>query len=82
MANLNNFQQESIAELLELNYGITQLFQLLVASEDFSPNYFSKDDWKGFDRVLRIQEDAQTELKNKIKAQISDFDFNEGEGTL
>ena len=72
MANLNNFQRESIDDLLEFNSGVTLLLQHLIRTEKFQPDELPPSDWKAVYRVLIIQEDAQIELKKRLVAQISE----------
>jgi len=76
MANLHkfsnkSFQCESIEELMDFNQGITQLFAALTATENFTPDFYIQDDWKAFNRVLKVQEDAQNELRKRIVSLIS-----------
>ncbi len=77
MANLNNFQKESIEELLDFNHGVTLLMQNLLATNDYLPDFFIKDDWKGFYKVLELQEHAQDELTKRIKENFSEYVIKE-----
>ncbi len=70
MANLDNFQRESIDDLQEFNSGITLLLQHLIRTEKFQPDELPASDWKSVYRVLMIQEDAQAELKRRLIVQI------------
>jgi len=77
----NNFECESINELLEFNTGITNLFKAAFSRWNYQPE-FTAEECRTFETVLNTQQEAQEVIAKRVKKLLPNYDFDNRHDTL